>query len=848
MGSASHNPRPETGKFARVVVLSPVKEAEDAEPAFDYAVPDDLADRVRVGSLVTVPFGPRPLYGVVVGLPEQPAVAETRPLTAVVDPEPVLTPVQIELARWMSRETLAPLYECFQVMLPPGVVGMTDSLLAVVGEIPRGTRLGPVERRLLALLQRRGPLRGRQLDQAFRSRTWRPAAERLVRRGLLKRTPVLAPPRAHPHQVLRVRLAPTIDREKALKGLRSPLYEAILDYLQTEGQPVDVSWVYANTGCSRYHLDKLEERGLVVLEAEEVWRDPLEGKVFLPTQPLPLTPDQQAAWTALQSAIRNSQPAAFLLHGVTGSGKTELYLQAVAEVLKQGRKAIVLVPEISLTPQMVSRFAARFPDRVTVVHSQLTDGQRYDVWRRARSGLVDVVIGPRSALFTPLSPLGLIVLDEEHDPSYKQDSRPAYHAREAALQLARLTGATVVLGSATPSLESYLRAQRGEFRLLTLGRRILGHARRLADLQAIYHVPHTRYRALREGPPQTRYLPLPSVQIVDMRAELKAGNRSIFSRALARALDEALGRGEQAILFLNRRGRATFVLCRDCGFVSRCPRCDVPLTLHGRPATLVCHYCGHREPPPAECPRCGGSRIRHFGLGTEGVEAAVRDRWPEARLLRWDWDTARSAEAHWTILQRFSSGQADVLVGTQMIAKGLDLPLVTVVGVISADTALNLPDFRSAERTFQLLEQVAGRAGRGLRGGRVVIQTYHPDHYAIRAVERHDYEGFAQKELAFRRSLDYPPYVRMARLLYRHQDPRRAEVAARDLAKDLRDGLRREGLPPTDLIGPAPAFFARLRGYYRWHILLRHADPPAFLRSVGIPPGWRVDIDPVSVL
>ena len=385
--------------------------------------------------------------------------------------------------------------------------------------------------------------------------------------------------------------------------------------------------------------------------------------------------------------------------------------------------------------------------------------------------------------------------------------------------------------------------------MLTLGRRILGHARRLADLQVVYHVPQLRYRALREGPVEARYLPLPPVKVVDMRAELKAGNRSIFSRALAGALDEALGRGEQAILFLNRRGRATFVLCRDCGYVARCPRCDVPLTVHGRRAVLVCHHCDHRESPPGECPRCGGTRIRHFGLGTEGVEAAVRERWPQARLLRWDRDTARTAEAHWNILQRFSDGQADVLVGTQMIAKGLDLPLVTVVGVISADTGLNLPDFRAAERTFQLLEQVAGRAGRGLRGGRVVIQTYHPDHYAVRAVEHHDYEGFVREELAFRRALDYPPYVRMARLLYRHRDLRRAEVAARDLAERLREALAREGLPPTDLIGPAPAFFMRIRGRYRWQILLRHADPPAFLRrGGGVPPGWQVDVDPVDVL
>jgi len=834
--------------FARVVVLSPVRSLKAEEPVFDYYLPDDIADGVRVGSLVTVPFGARSLYAIVVDLPERPAVAETRAVASLADPEPVLTTAQIGLARWMSRETLAPIHECLLLMLPPGVVGLTDMRLEVVNGVAAGLRLSPLQRHLVDSLRRRGPLRGRQLDRVFPRSDWRSAAERLVRRGILARTHVLAPPRARPRRVATVRLIPGADTGAGLKGLRSPVYPAVLEFLRDEGGPVDVSWVYAQTGCARRHLNKLEERGLVALEMEEVWRDPLEGKAFLPTEPLPLTPDQEAAWTNLRSAICDLESAIFLLHGVTGSGKTELYLQAVAEVLDRGRRAIVLVPEISLTPQTVARFAGRFPGRVTVVHSRLSDGERYDVWRRARAGLVDVVVGPRSALFVPLSPLGLIVLDEEHDPSYKQQSRPAYHAREAALQLARLTGATVILGSATPSLESYLRAQRGEFRRLELGRRILGHARRLADLQAVYHLPRIRYRTLRDGPPEACYLPLPPVKVVDMRAELRAGNRSIFSRALAQAVGEALGCGEQVILFLNRRGRATFVLCRDCGYVARCPRCDVPLTVHGRQASLVCHHCGRREPPPEQCPRCGGTRIRYFGLGTEGVETAVRERWPQARLLRWDRDTARTAEAHWTILQRFSDGQADVLVGTQMIAKGLDLPLVTVVGVISADIGLNLPDFRAAERTFQLLEQVAGRAGRGLRGGRVIIQTYHPDHYAIRAVEHHDYEGFARQELAFRRRVDYPPYVRMARLLYLHRDPRRAEVAAEDLAERLREALACEGLPSTDLIGPAPAFLARIRGRHRWQIILRHADPPVFLRAVGIPSGWRVDVDPVSVL
>jgi primosomal protein N' (replication factor Y) len=607
--------------------------------------------------------------------------------------------------------------------------------------------------------------------------------------------------------------------------------------------------VYEETGCSRYHLDKLEERGLITLGSEEVWRDPLSDEVFVPTTPPPLTTDQQSVWKPICRAISSFESRFFLIHGVTGSGKTEVYLRAVAQVLDQGRKAVVLVPEISLTPQTVARFAGRFPDHVAVLHSALTDGERYDTWRRARAGLIDVIVGPRSALFAPLSPLGLIVLDEEHDDSYKQEApRPRYHAREAALELARLNKATVILGSATPSLESYHRAEQDEFQLQEMPRRIMGHTRRLQELQARYHVPTIRYQSLDDEASEGRYLPLPPVQIVDLRAELRAGNRSIFSRVLQRAMDEALTRGEQVILFLNRRGTATFVLCRDCGFVVRCPHCDVPLTYHGSRARLVCHHCNHREPQPRHCPQCGGSRIRYFGLGTERVERVVRGRWPDARLLRWDRDTARTHEAHANILRRFADGAADVLVGTQMITKGLDLPLVTVVGVVSADTALNLPDFRSGERTFQLLTQVAGRAGRGLLGGRVVIQTYHPDHYAVVAASEHDYEAFAQQELVFRREQGYPPYSRLAKLIYEDTDYFRARAEAEGMAGGLRVALARDGLPVANLVGPAPPFFARLRGRYRWQILVRHPDPPALLRDTDIPAGWRVEVDPVSVL
>ncbi len=837
----------EDSRFVEVVVLSPAQVSED-RPAFTYHLPDELRGRLATGSLVTVPFGRRRLYGVVVALSDESPVPETRPVEDLVDPAPVLTPAQIALARWMSREHLTPLYECLKSMLPPGVVGHADVRLSLAGEIPADVTLPPAQRRLVALLQKRGPLSGAQLNYALPRTRWRSTADVLVRRGLLNRTSYLAPPRASPKRARTVQTTPA-DEETALSGLHSALYPRILEFLRARGGPVKVSRVYAETGCQLYHLKKLAERGLVALASQEVWRDPLADQVFVPTEPPPLTPDQAVVWDAIKPTISNLQSPIFLLHGVTGSGKTEIYLRAVAEALAQGRRAIILVPEISLTPQTTGRFAARFPGRVAVLHSALSEGERYDTWRRARAGLVDVVVGPRSALFSPLSPLGLIVLDEEHAPSYKQESpRPRYHARDAALELARQTGATVILGSATPGLESYYRAQRGEFDLLEMPRRIMGHTRRLRDLQSRYHVSHTRYQSLEDGPAAARYMPLPPVQIVDLRAELRAGNRSIFSRALRRAVDDSLSQGEQVILFLNRRGSATFVLCRDCGHVMRCPHCDVPLTYHGPRASLLCHHCNHREPQPDHCPQCGSDRIRYFGLGTERVETTVREHWPDARIVRWDRDTARTHAAHADILRQFVDGAADVLVGTQMVAKGLDLPLVTLVGVVSADPALNLPDFYSGERTFQLLAQVAGRAGRGLLGGRVVIQTYRPDHYAIVAAAAHDYAGFAAQELAFRREQGYPPYRRLAKLVYEDASPTRAQAEAEALRDALRDALTRRGLPTSDLIGPAPPFFARLRGRYRWQIILRHADPAEFLRAVKIHQGWRVDVEPVSVL
>ncbi len=538
----------------------------------------------------------------------------------------------------------------------------------------------------------------------------------------------------------------------------------------------------------------------------------------------------------------------FLLHGVTGSGKTELYLRAIDLTLKLGRSAIFLVPEIALTPQTVRRVAARFPGKTAVVHSALSEGERYDTWRRARDGLVQVVVGARSALFTPLPNVGLIVLDEEHDSSYKQSPPilpPYYHARDLAEAMMQRSGGVVVLGSATPDIETTYRVERGEIEKLELPRRIMGHRVRIYEqAERAGVMPHYRPDSAEDAV----MIDLPPVKIVDMRTELKEGNTSIFSRALQHNLAEVLDRGEQAILFLNRRGQSTFVFCRDCGYIAKCPRCDMPLTHHRFGSNLRCHHCGFTQPEPTVCPECGSKRIKFFGAGTQQVEETLVQMFPKARVVRWDSDTADSAEAHEAILQRFIERRADVMVGTQMVAKGLDLPLVTLVGVVSADVGLALPDFRAGERTFQVLTQVAGRAGRGLLGGRVILQTYQPDHYAITTASRHDYAAFYQREIGYRRDLGYPPFRRLLRILFRFPSETKAQQEAERAAGLLRRRLQALHMTGTELIGPAPCFFTRENNVFRWQVLLRGPDPTPALEGIDIPRGWYVDVDPVEVL
>ena len=807
---------------------------------YHYHLPVELEGRVQAGCLVEVPFGKQVAQGIVLRQATRPGVAETRAVTALIDPQPVLTPAQLALAVELAESTLSPLAAILEMMLPAGLSQQAEARYALAAAQPPLVRQAdaPLADQLVELLIKRGPLRVRQINHLLPGAEWRPAAEALARKGVLASELVLPPPDVHARRVRTAQLAcAPAQAEAALPDLGSgkalARRQVMLRFILRQPEPVNVSWVYAESGGKLDDLRFLVERGLIVLGETEIWRDPLEKLDVAVSNAWQLTPAQEAAWgeiaRGLQAAAQGQSQPPYLLHGVTGSGKTEIYLRAITETLRLGRQAILLVPEIALTPQTVRRVLSRFPGQVGLWHSGLSDGERYDTWRRARQGLIQVLVGPRSALFAPFAQLGLIVVDECHDDSYYQAVPPFYHTRSAAAAYARLAGAVCVMGSATPDVVTRWQAARGRMQYLGLPERIQGAAQSAESASLAGE--------------------LPEVQVVDMRLELKAHHTHIFSRPLQAALAETLHEGQQAILFLNRRGMATFIFCRECGHTVKCPQCELPLTLHVEAGEnmLVCHTCGRRSPQPALCPECRGTKIRPYGAGTEKVDAEVQALFPSARTLRWDYDTTRQKNAHENILSHFANHRADILIGTQMIAKGLDLPLITLVGVVLADVGLSLPDPRSAERTFQVLTQVAGRAGRSTLGGKVILQTFQPDHYAIQAAAKQDYDLFYRLELESRRALAYPPFGRLARLEMRGRDAARVEAAAQKLAGQIRQWIAAEDRRATQMIGPAPCFFARAGELYRWQIVLRGPDPLSLLRGKSLG-GWRVEVDPMSLL
>jgi primosomal protein N' (replication factor Y) len=804
--------------FARLAVNVPT-----ITNLYDYAIPPELAPQVQAGCLVTVPFGNQIVQGVIVELSDSPSVENPKAILDLLDPAPVLTPPQLALAILLAETTLSPLASIVSMMLPTGLSQQADIIYELRNPNYEDKSFA-VTNRLLNLLKERGALRGRQIDSHFAKIDWRKTAQFLVKKGILSTKHVLPPPRVRPKYIRVAQLAvPPEEAQEQMPNLGTKQTlarrQSALKFLIQQPEAINLSWVYAETGCILADLQELEERGLIRLFESEIFRDSLEGigrQVTKETFPqnLELTPEQTFA---LEKIIKAIKPSTFLLHGITGSGKTEIYLRAAEEAIKHGKQAIILVPEIALTPQTVRRFLARFPGQVGLVHSKLSEGERYDTWRRARTGKLKVIIGARSALFAPLPNIGLIVLDECHDASYYQSEPPFYHAVTAAQEYARLCGAGCVLGSATPTIEQRYKAENNKSTKLDLPRRVVDRS-------------------------------LPPVQIVDMREELKTGNRGIFSRALSESLAETISRGEQAILFLNRRGTATYIFCRDCGTVLKCPKCETPLTLHlDEKERLLCHRCGYQRQMPKTCSNCDSKQIRAFGLGSEKVETEVQAMFPQVRTLRWDWETTRKKDSHEMILMHFANHQADVLVGTQMLAKGLDLPLVTLVGIVLADVGLSLPDPFASEKVFQTLTQVAGRAGRSALGGKVVLQTFMPEHYAIQAASMHDVNGFYEQELKYRKQLGYPPFMRLARLEYRHANPVTAKEESQKTADRLKVKIEAEGRRQTELIGPVPSFFSKMDGVHRWQIVVRSPDPVSLLRDMKLT-DWRIEIDPISLL
>ncbi|HYO23974.1 MAG TPA: primosomal protein N' [Lacipirellulaceae bacterium] len=629
-------------------------------------------------------------------------------------------------------------------------------------------------------------------------------------------------------EIALVALAPHAAVRLAELKLRSPRQRKVLEVLQRSGAPISVTELASRAGCTAAPIQALVKAGVLVpTRARRSTADPRRDPALGPADPGPpalgrlqLNADQQGALNSIVAALDAREPRGLLLHGVTGSGKTEVYLQAIEHVASFGRQAIVLVPEISLTPQTVRRFAARFP-RVAVLHSHLTDVERAHHWQAIADGHVQVVVGARSAVFAPTPHLGLIVIDEEHETTFKQDSSPRYHARDVAWQRAQAERVPLVLGSATPSLEAWQRALAGEFDKLSLPRRVMD-------------------------------LPMPQVMTVDLRDPGQTRfSRGAISRPLHQAMTAALRDGGQVILLLNRRGFATHIQCPACGYVLKCEHCDLPMTFHRQHNTALCHYCDHEAAPPAACPDCRSPAIVYGGLGTQKLEMEIRTRFPEYTSARMDVDSMRARGSHDAVLSAFQRGEIRILLGTQMIAKGLDFPNVTLVGVVNADTALHLPDFRASERTFQLIAQVAGRTGRGRQGGRVLVQTLSPEHPAIAAAVRHDYETFARHELAIRQAAGYPPHSAMARLVIRGPQEAAARETAVQLGQRLRAAIAGDGA--VRLLGPGAAPIARLRGEHRFHLQL-HAPDAARLQALirqaaqGFTPPeevrWTADIDP----
>ena len=772
-------------RYAQVIVDVP---AMQTNRPYTYELLQELQDQAQVGMRVIVPFGKgeRQIQGFIVGLTDEYelAIAPKR-VTSLMDLAPVLNNEALQLADWLAQKTFSFKIRCLQVMLPNVMRASYSKSLRLLSavELPQelnslfagGSEIEFDESKLSA--QQLNKLA--QMRQAGHLEVVYHVKDR-AKAKLVGVVTSLVDEQNYTQFKAKVRK----NAHKQLELLEFLYQNPHQSFLQTKLQ--------ADLQVSLNQLKKAAQQGWLKLAQQERYRDPYGDKTLQVTTPKQLTPEQQRAVEQIDQAITSKNATTFLLEGVTGSGKTEVYLQAIAHALSQGRSALMLVPEISLTPQMVQRVKERFGKDVAMLHSALSDGERYDEWRRIERKEAKVVVGARSAIFAPLDDLGLIIIDEEHEASYKQEDMPRYQARDVALWRGKYHNCPVVLGSATPDLATRARAQKGVYQQLNLTKRINGSS-------------------------------LPQVTLVDMREAVKTAPAPDFSQILLDQITERLARKEQVVLMLNRRGYSSFVLCRDCGFVLKCPNCDVSLTLHMDTHSMKCHYCGHEEAIPNRCPSCDSKKIRYYGTGTQKVQAELEKLLPEARILRMDVDTTRKKGAHERLLAKFGAHEADILLGTQMIAKGLDFPDVTLVGVLNADSSLSLPDYRSSERTFQLLTQVSGRAGRADKTGQVVIQTYNPEHYAIQLACRQDYEQFFFYEMNLRHLNNYPPYYYTIKITVSAKSE--AEAAKESFA--IKKGLDQCLSPQALVLGPTPSSILKIKNRFYYQLVIKYKQEPA---------------------
>jgi primosomal protein N' (replication factor Y) len=804
----SYQPQTSLSQWVEVLVDCP-----GCSDLFTYKIPAQLA--IKPGDILSVPFGATQVGAIAIRLLTEPNL--DIPLEKIREVEDVVSEGFFPPGYWTLLNRVAayyytPLILVIRVALPPGLLGRSQRRLRLtsLGKKNLAIYISPIAQQVITLLEKTptADYSYHYIQQKVKA-AYRGIRE-LIRLGLAEN--YLEPP-----QLTKPKLQKAVTLLDNNHDDLTARQKEIVEVLRRQGGEIWQSELLQLCSTSTSTLKALVDKGYIVIEDREILRRE-QGPTVAADWAKSLTPAQNNALETINSLTGFAQ---VLLHGVTGSGKTEVYLQAIAPLLEQGKSALVLVPEIGLTPQLTDRFRARFGNKVHVYHSALSDGERYDTWRQMLTGEPQIIIGTRSAIFAPLPNLGLIILDEEHDSSFKQDSPiPTYHARTIAQWRAELAHCPLILGSATPSLESWVS---GNQLYLSLPERINSR-------------------------------PLPPVEIVDMRQELKEGNRSIFSRKLQNALQQLAERQQQGILFIHRRGHSTFVSCRSCGYVLECPHCDVSLAYHhveeGAPELLRCHYCNYGRLHPPHCPECSSPYLKFFGSGTQRVAQELTKQFPNLKIIRFDSDTTTTKGSHRKLLTQFANGEAHLLVGTQMLTKGLDLPQVTLVGVVAADGLLHLSDYRANERTFQTLTQVAGRAGRGDDPGRVIVQTYTPEHPIIEAVQKHDYQSFADAELAQRQTLNYPPYGRLILLRLSSLDPIQVQNTAQIIATFLNN---KEGF---EILGPAPASILRVANRYRWQILLKF-DPDALpnlpdwpeVRSLSpVSVSLTIDVDPINIM